>query len=316
MDETGSVPAGLADLDLTQRVRGDYQGAFDKLKTDTNAVAEKRGHIVGKLKETSRGLKVATSEILSGANDLSERTAKQAATIEETTAAIEQLSMTVADNAASASSANDKADHASKLASEGGSVMNRATEAMERISASSAKISNIIGMIDDIAFQTNLLAPNASAEAARAGEAGKGFAVVAVEVRRLAQAAAEASSEVKHLIENSTGEVTAGTRLVSEAAGKLQAIQSAVKDNEAVMQTIVLDSRQQVASIDSVSVAIWEMDHMTQHNAAVVEQTNAAIEQTDSQARDLDDIVAMFRLSSEDSAVASVLGDGRLKLVS
>jgi methyl-accepting chemotaxis protein len=316
LDETGSVLAALADLDLTQRVRGDYQGAFDKLKTDTNAVAEKLGHIVGKLKETSRGLKVATSEILSGANDLSERTTKQASTIEETTAAIEQLSMTVADNAASASSANDKADHASKLASEGGSVMNRATEAMERISASSAKISNIIGMIDDIAFQTNLLALNASVEAARAGEAGKGFAVVAVEVRRLAQAAAEASSEVKHLIENSTGEVTAGTRLVSEAAGKLQAILGAVKDNEAVMQTIVLDSRRQVASIDSVSLAVREMDHMTQHNAALVEQTNAAIEQTDSQARDLDDIVAMFGLSSEGAVATTVLGDGRLKLVS
>ena len=187
LGETGKVLSALAQTDLTHRVEGDYQGAFHQLKSDTNAVAETLGEIVGRLKDTSRMLKTATGEILSGANDLSERTTKQAATIEETSATMEQLSATVLQNAQRAKDASVVAASVTRTAEEGGAVMLKATDAMERITASSGKISNIIGLIDDIAFQTNLLALNASVEAARAGEAGKGFAVVAVEVRRLAQ---------------------------------------------------------------------------------------------------------------------------------
>src|SRR5262249_28164740 len=161
---------------------------------------------------------------LAGANDLSERTTKQAATIEETSATMEQLASTVADNAKRAGEASSNAEEVTGTAEAGGKVMSQATEAMERITASSAKISNIIGLIDDIAFQTNLLALNASVEAARAGDAGKGFAVVAVEVRRLAQSAASASAEVKVLIEQSGTEVAGGTKLVAEAAGQLDAM--------------------------------------------------------------------------------------------
>ena len=184
--ETGTVLSALANADLTQRMTGTYQGAFDKLKSDTNSVAEKLTDIVGQLKQTSHGLRSATGEILAGANDLSERTTKQAATVEETSAAMEQLSHTVMDNAKRAEEATVKTRSMSQSAEEGEEVMRKATGAMEQITNSSSKISNIIGMIDDIAFQTNLLALNASVEAARAGEAGKGFAVVAVEVRRLA----------------------------------------------------------------------------------------------------------------------------------
>ena len=173
-------------------------------------------------------------------------------------------------------------------------VRRKATEAMELITASSGKISNIIGMIDDIAFQTNLLALNASVEAARAGEAGKGFAVVAVEVRRLAQSAAEASSEVKALIEQSAQEVAGGSKLVDEAARKLVVMLEAAKDNAGLIEGIASASRDQASAIEEVTAAVRQLDEMTQHNAALVEQTNAAIEQTEAQATELDHVVDVF----------------------
>ena len=218
LTETGTVLSALANDNLSVRVTGQYQGAFDQLKSDTNAVAERFSEVVGRLQDTAGALRTATGEILAGANDLSERTTRQAATVEETAAAMEQLAATVNENAAKAEEVAGKAEQASTMASAGGQVMDAANSAMERISTSSEKISNIIKLIDDIAFQTNLLALNASVEAARAGEAGKGFAVVAIEVRRLAQSAAEASSEVKVLIEASGAEVAGGTRLVSRRA--------------------------------------------------------------------------------------------------
>ncbi len=302
LGETGEVLGALAHTDLTRRVDGNYEGAFLQLKTDTNAVAEKLSAIVGQLRDTSRGLKTATGEILSGANDLSERTTKQAATIEETSAAMERLAGTVIANAERATDASTAAAGVTRTAEEGGAVMLRATEAMERITASSGKISNIIGMIDDIAFQTNLLALNASVEAARAGDAGKGFAVVAVEVRRLAQSAASASSDVKVLIEQSGTEVSGGSRLVLEAANKLEAMLVAARSSNQVMDAIAKASREQASAIEEVNAAVRQMDEMTQHNAALVEETNAAIEQTEAQAVELDRIVEIFRVVEQDAA--------------
>ncbi len=284
----------VADTDLTRRVMGEYEGAFLSLKTSTNAVADKLGDIVSQLKSTSGSLKLATGEILSGANDLSERTTKQAATIEETSAAMEQLATTVMQNAKRASDASDVAATVTRTAEEGGQVMSAANDAMQRITASSGKISNIIGLIDDIAFQTNLLALNASVEAARAGEAGKGFAVVAVEVRRLAQSAAEASKEVKVLIDQSGTEVAGGSKLVADAASKLSAMLVAARSSNELMSGIAKESRQQASAIEEVTTAVRTMDEMTQHNAALVEEINAAIEQTESQASELDRIVDVF----------------------
>ena len=177
-----------------------------------------------------------------------------------------------------------------------------ANAAMERITQSSGKISNIIGLIDDIAFQTNLLALNASVEAARAGDAGKGFAVVAVEVRRLAQSAASASAEVKVLIEQSGTEVTGGSKLVADAANKLAAMLTAARSSNELMDGIARDSREQASAIEEVTTAVRQMDEMTQHNAALVEEINASIEQTEAQASDLDRVVEVFSLGESATA--------------
>ena len=297
LTETGNVLAALARADLTHRMTGDYKGAFARLKQDTNGVAEQLGEIITQLRGTSGALKTATGEILSGANDLSERTTRQAATIEETSAAIEQLSRTVVDNAAQAEEASQQAGAVSAEAEASGAVMDQATGAMDRITQSSSKISNIIGLIDDIAFQTNLLALNASVEAARAGDAGKGFAVVAVEVRRLAQSAASASADVKALIEQSADEVKGGSRLVADAAERLLTVQEAIRANAGLLDGIARASREQAASIDEVNVAVRQLDEMTQHNAALVEETNAAIEQTEAQANELDRVIGVFTLA-------------------
>ncbi len=299
---TGSVLRDVAMGDLTKRVTAELAPEFDQIKADTNSVVERLADIVSSLQTTSGSLKTATGEILAGANDLAERTTRQAATIEETAAAIEQLSSAVIENAQRAVTASDKAQAVANNASEGGSTMNQANDAMNAIETSSAKISNIIGMIDDIAFQTNLLALNASVEAARAGEAGKGFAVVAVEVRRLAQSAANASSEVKALIETSAREVRNGSQLVAHAAETLLDILAGARESAALIDTIAQENRNQSTALEEVSVAVRQMDEITQHNAALVEQTNAAIEQTEVQANDLDEIIAVFRTGVEVAA--------------
>ncbi|UXN74654.1 methyl-accepting chemotaxis protein [Devosia sp. A8/3-2] len=215
---------------------------------------------------------------------------------------MEQLASTVLANAQRAKDASANAAEVTRTAEEGGKVMDAANVAMERITESSAKISNIIGLIDDIAFQTNLLALNASVEAARAGDAGKGFAVVAVEVRRLAQSAASASSDVKKLIEQSAGEVRGGSKLVNDASSKLKAMLDGVRGNNALLESIAQDSREQASAIEEVNTAVRTMDEMTQHNAALVEETNAAIEQTEGQAIELDRIVDVFRIGGSGAA--------------
>jgi methyl-accepting chemotaxis protein len=298
--------ARMAEGDLGGHVDTPFTGQYEGLRVAFNSSLERITEIVTSLQSTSRGLKTATSEILSGANDLSERTTRQAATIEETSAAMEQLAATVTENASRAADASLKANEVSRTATVGGEVMSKATEAMERITHSSAKISNIIGMIDDIAFQTNLLALNASVEAARAGDAGKGFAVVAVEVRRLAQSAASASSEVKVLIEQSGSEVAGGSKLVAEAAHKLNEMLTTARESSGLIEAIADASKEQAAAIEEVSSAVRTMDEMTQQNAALVEETNAAIEQTEAQASELDKIIDVFSIDGVAATAAPV----------
>jgi len=292
----GALGVGLAKLAEGELVTINvpFEGDLEPVRGTFNQSISKLAGIVGQLRDTSRSLKTATGEILAGTNNLADRTSKQAAAIEQTSATMEQLAGAVVANARRADDANLRVQAVSKTAAETGEVIQRSNEAMERFSTSSSKISNIIGLIDDVAFQTNLLALNASVEAARAGDAGKGFAVVAFEVRRLAQSAASASAEVKALIEQSATEVAGGSRLVAEAAQKLGSMLSGVKESAALIEGIASANQQQSSLITEVTTAIREMDEMTQHNAALVEQTNAAIEQTESQANKLDGIVEIF----------------------
>lgn len=297
----GDRLAKLANGDLTCAVHESFEGELNDIRLAFNDTVAKFGSIVAQLRETSAGLRSATGEILAGANDLSERTTRQAAAIEQTTAAVVQLSHTVTDNAKRAEAASANAALVSHAAADTGAVMRMATEAMDRISTSSSKISNIIGLIDDIAFQTNLLALNASVEAARAGDAGKGFAVVAVEVRRLAQSAAGASSDVKVLIEHSATEVSNGSKLVSGAREKLDNMVSKVAENSDVLSSMARSNQEQAGALGEINSAMRQLDEMTQHNAALVEQTNAAIEQTEVQAAQLDYIVDVFRTQQTQS---------------
>lgn len=307
---TGDALRKLADFDLTANISEEMDGDFEQIKQDTNAVSHKLADIIGQLQQTSGSLKTATSEILSGANDLSARTTRQAASIEETSATMEQLSATVTENVKKANAATNSVVEVVKTASDGASAMENASDAMERITSSSARISNVIGMIDDIAFQTNLLALNASVEAASAGDAGKGFAVVAQEVRRLAQSAAEASKEVKVLIEQSSSDVSTGSKFVTEATEKLNQMLGVAEKSNELMASIVSESQAQASSIEEISAAVRQMDEITQQNAALVEQTNAAIEQTETQANELDRIVAVFSLGNGGGTVPTRTGPG------
>lgn len=304
LSRADEVLSALAEADLTKRMDGQFEGSFGQLQGNINSVADQLSKLIVQIQDTSGSLKTATQEILSGANDLSERTTRQASAIGETSETIKSLSDTVGENTIEANKAMQHADDVRKTAEQGGEVMANASSAMERITTSSEKISNIIGMIDDIAFQTNLLALNASVEAARAGEAGKGFAVVAVEVRRLAQSAAQASSEVKALIEQSATEVGEGTRLVTEASQKLQKMVEAARKNNELMASIAKNSTAQTSAIDEIKAAVAEIDEMTQHNVALVEETNAAIEQTEQRSTELDGIVEVFKVDGNQISYA------------
>lgn len=293
---SGIVLSAMAQADLTKTAVGDFKGAFGKLQTDTNMVVDRLSDVISEVRIAASALRSATGEILAGSNDLAVRTSKQAATIEATSAAIEQLSTTVSENSRVSQQAAVEAELAAKRAQEGVGAMEKANLAMVRINRSSGEISNVIGLIDDIAFQTNLLALNASVEAARAGDAGNGFAVVAQEVRRLAQSAAKSSAQVKLLIEQSNSDVMEGEGLVSSAAASVQAMLDVVRRNATAMQSIASASKDQASAIGTVSGAVRQLDEMTQHNAALVEQTNAAIEQTESLAAGLDAMIDRFKL--------------------
>ncbi len=300
IDDTVRVMSAIADGNLNESIESDYQGSFDTLKVGANSTVSKLTEVVSKIQTTSSSVKSGAGEISQGNTDLSQRTEEQASSLEETASSMEEMTSTVRQNADNAAQANQLAQAARTQAEKGGNVVNDAVRAMAEINSSSKKISDIIGVIDEIAFQTNLLALNASVEAARAGDQGRGFAVVASEVRNLAGRSATAAKEIKDLIKDSGSKVDEGSRLVNESGETLEEIVSGVKKVTDIVGEIAAASQEQAAGIDEVNNAITQMDELTQQNAALVEEAAAASASLGEQADSLTALVAFFNVDSSD----------------
>jgi len=294
--EVNRVLDGMAHGDLTNRVQGDFEGVFAEVQANANTTAEQLAQIVQQIATAARAVRDASGEISSGSTDLAGRTEQQAASLEETAASMHEITATVKQNAENASEASRLASVARDTADAGGAVVTRTVEAMGGIEGSAQKIVDIVGLIDEIAFQTNLLALNASVEAARAGEAGKGFAVVAQEVRALAQRSADASRDIKALIQISNSQVRAGAELVNRAGTSLTEIVSSVKKVADIIADIASASQEQATGLEEVNTAVANMDEMTQRNGALVEQTTASAQAMATQADELNELVAYFRI--------------------
>lgn len=294
--ETSKVIESLAEGDLTNKMTGEYEGEFAKLRDAVNNSIENLYNMANDIIEATGNIASASTEIAQGNTDLSQRTEEQASSLEETASSMEELTSTVKQNADNSRQANQLSSGAREKAEKGGDVVGRAISAMAEINSSSKKIADIIGVIDEIAFQTNLLALNAAVEAARAGEQGRGFAVVAGEVRNLAQRSAGAAKEIKSLIQDSVGKVEEGSRLVDESGKTLEEIVNEVKKVSDIIAEISAASQEQASGIDQVNKAVMSMDEVTQQNAALVEEAASASESLDEQAKTLEDLVSFFNL--------------------
>jgi len=286
--------------DLTQRLPEVGRDELARIAASFNLFAEKIQHILLDVRSASNSITTASTEIAMGSQDLSQRTEQTAANLEEAASSMEELTGTVRQTADAALTANQLASSASSAAAKGGDVVNQVVRTMDEINTSSKKINDIIGVIDGIAFQTNILALNAAVEAARAGEQGRGFAVVASEVRSLAQRSAEAAKEIKGLIGASVDRVEVGSKLVEAAGASMTDIVSSVQRVSDIIGEITAAASEQSDGIGQVNVAVVQLDQMTQQNAALVEQSAAAAESLKDQARRLTEVVSVFRLGSDE----------------
>ncbi len=302
MREAVHVLTEISNGNLALSMTGDYKGTFSDIKKAVNATVEKLIEMVNRIKESAQSVSSASNEISAGSSDLSQRTEQQASSLEETAASMEEITGTVRANTENAKNANTLSAEASDVAQRGGKVAEDAVGAMKNIEKSSQKISDIISVIDEIAFQTNLLALNAAVEAARAGEAGKGFAVVASEVRSLAGRSASASKEIKALIMESNSQVKTGAELVNQAGDTLKDIVASVRKVSEIISEIAAASVEQSTGIDEINSAISQMDEVTQQNAALVEENTAAAQSLVHQAQELDAMMKFFKVSEEDSS--------------
>lgn len=299
LDDLGAMLARMSRGDLTQKIDTQYQGMLGKLKDDANATVDNLQEILLSIREATDAINTAAKEIASGNQDLSSRTEEQASSLEETASSMEQLTSTVRQNADNAQQANELADNAQRVAIKGGEVVGQVVHTMSAIHQSSSKIADIIGVIDSIAFQTNILALNAAVEAARAGEQGRGFAVVATEVRNLAQRSAAAAKEIKGLISDSVDKVQSGNKLADQAGRTMEEVVASIQRVARIMADISGASREQSSGIEQVGHAVSQMDEVTQQNAALVEQAAAAAESLEEQARTLAQSVSVFSLSGD-----------------
>jgi methyl-accepting chemotaxis protein len=306
LQEVQGVLGALADGDLTRKAGGNHGGMLGRMRDDSNRTVDQLTGMISAIKQSAESIESAAREIAHGNLDLSQRTEEQAASLQETASSMEQLTRTVTQNAASARQANQLASSAGEVAARGGEVVGKVVSTMSGIDGASRKMGEIIGVIDGIAFQTNILALNAAVEAARAGEQGRGFAVVASEVRALAQRSAAAAKEIKGLIGDSAGQVSAGTALVSQAGRTMQDIVSSVRRVNDIMAEISAASEEQSSGIQQVGRTIGQMDQTTQQNAALVEEASAAARSLEGQAGQLLAAVARFRLRADGSHAAAV----------
>jgi methyl-accepting chemotaxis protein len=291
----------LASGDLSAQAHIDRDDEVGRLMRTMNGISSSLSRVIGSVRRSVETIATASAEIASGNADLSSRTESQASSLEETAASMEELTETVKQNADNARQANQLVLSASEVAIKGGAVVGQVVTTMGSIKDSSRKIVDIIGVIDGIAFQTNILALNAAVEAARAGEQGRGFAVVAAEVRNLAQRSASAAKEIKELIGDSVNKVDAGSKLVDEAGETMNQIVTSVKQVADIMSEIAAASHEQSDGIGQVNQAITQMDETTQQNSALVEQAAAAAQSLLDQAAELERAVSVFKLMPGDA---------------
>ncbi len=296
LSEVIRVLKALTAGDLTERVSGEFEGAFRELQQNTNEAIEQLEALIGEVHQAVDAIGSASREIAAGNTNLSQRTEEQAASLEETASSMEEMTSTVRQNADNARQANQLAQGAREVANSGGTKVREVVRSMSEITESAQKIENIISVIDGIAFQTNILALNAAVEAARAGEQGRGFAVVAGEVRTLAQRSAQAAKEIKDLIGESVKSVEAGNTLVDEAGQTMEEIVNSIKRVTDIMSEISAASEEQSQGIEQVNTTVTQLDEMTQQNAALVEEASAAAGAMEQQAGRLAQSVSVFQL--------------------